>query len=205
MNWNDYEEVWKRQRLPVGADADPADLRRTFESRHRKLAATLLVRDLAEAGAGVFVSGAIVFLWWKTGRQGWPLGLALALILGVTGFFIRERVHARRRRLPPGAPLLTKVEADIAELHHQRRLLLKVRTWYLAPIFASMVDVGATLRFHSPPWGALRDPWIELLFLAFYILLCWLVAAANRREVRRRLDPRIAELEKLRADLLAAP
>ena len=39
MNWNDYEAVWKRQALPVGADADLATLRETFETKRRKMAA----------------------------------------------------------------------------------------------------------------------------------------------------------------------
>ena len=41
MNWNDYEAVWKRQELPVGADADLATLRETFETKRRKMGHTI--------------------------------------------------------------------------------------------------------------------------------------------------------------------
>ena len=203
MNWNDYEAVWKRQELPVGAAADVAALRETFESKHRKLAATLLVRDWIEAAAGIFVSLALAFIWWRQGRTGWPLALAIGLILWVTVFFIRERIRAHRNRLGAEAPLLAKLEADIAELRHQRRLLLGVWTWYLAPCLAAILIVLATVILSVPAW-ALRG---HLLFLLGYLpllgLLLWFVWFINRRAVRRQIEPRLEELEKLHRDLVA--
>jgi hypothetical protein len=137
MNWNDYEGVWKRQELPVGADADLASLRETFETKRRKMAATFFLRDILEASAGVFVSIALAFIWWQQKKAGWPIALAIVLTLGVTGVFIKERIRTRRNRLGPDASLLAKLEADITELGHQRRLLLNVWKWYLAPLAAS--------------------------------------------------------------------
>ena len=204
MNWNDYEAIWKRQEQPVGANADVMALKATFETKRRKLAAALFARDLLEAGTGVVVCFAFAFIWWQAGRAGWPMGLAILLVLGVSGVFIRERFRARRLRLGADATLLAKVEADIDELRHQRNLFLKMRRWYLGPIFAAVLMVNATLYLHARAWEPARDPWFNAGFIGFYLLLSWFAWVINRREVRRRLEPRLEELEKLRRDLLSS-
>lgn len=124
MNLHDFEAIWKRQELPRGAEADLAALRATFAAKNRKLAATLLVRDLAEASAGLLVAAVMGFVGWKLGPTAWPVAVAVALVLGVTGFFLWERVRAHRRKLGAEAAILAKLDADIAELGHQRQLLL---------------------------------------------------------------------------------
>ena len=200
MNWNDYEAVWKRQELPIGATADLASLRETFETKRRKMAATLFARDILEASAGIFVSVALGLAWWQLKKGGWPIGLAIALTLGVTGFFIKERLRAHRNRLGPEASLLDKLDAEIAELDHQRRLLLGVWKWYLAPLAAAIAIVVATIRYNRQPWE--RDPVFLACYGVFCALLFWGVWALNRQAVRRQIDPRLAELEKLRHDIL---
>jgi hypothetical protein len=205
MNWNDYEAVWKRQELPVGADADLASLRKTFETKRRKLYGLLLARDFTEAGAAVFVSAALGFAWWhlgQLGKSGWPMAFAIALFLGVAVFFVRERFRTRRTRLRPDAPLRAKVEADLAELRHQRGLLWNLAGWYLAPIFAAELIVVATIGLQASPWSLQRDPLFLGGLIAFLVIINWGVWVINRRAVRKQLDPRLAELEKLRRDLL---
>ncbi|MDI1249325.1 MAG: hypothetical protein PSV13_10720 [Lacunisphaera sp.] len=203
MNWNDYEAAWKRQELPVGANADLASLRETFETKRRKLAAAIQVRDIAEAGAGLIVAGAYAFFWWQIGRTGWPLGFAIALILGVAGFFVRERFRARRLRLGRAAPLLAKVEADMAELRHQCRLVRTVWAWYLAPCAGAIaIQVWVIVR-RAPAWSPVHEPWVLFGFGVFFALMLWFAWVLNRRALRQRLEPRLAELEKLHRDLLS--
>ena len=213
MNWNDYEAVWKRQELPVGVAADLSELRATFETKRRKLAAILLARDLLEAGAGLFVAGVFAFFWTRMGAAGWPMAFAIALVLGVSGFFVRERIRARRVRAGVAASLLAKVEADIAELQHQRRLLLSVWAWYLGPLAGAIIIVVATvvriLISKAPPGflAALRESpvvlaWIILYFAVILPVCFWGVWALNRRAVRKGIEPRLEELAKLQRDLL---
>lgn len=214
MNWNDYEAAWKRQSLPVGASANVAELRATYETKRRKQAAMLQLRDYLESAAGLLVAGAFAFIAWHMGRDGWPIWLAVGLILGVSAFFLRERRRAHRLRLGPGAAMLAKIEADLAELRHQRGLLLNVGTWYLLPVAGAMgLFCFAALRkmirevppgFFEKLWG---HPWlfgpIAGYFLVLLPLLFWLIWWLNRRAVRQNIEPRIAELEKLRAELTA--
>ena len=204
MNLSDFEAVWKRQELPRGAEADLAALHASFATKNRKLAATLLVRDLAEASAGIFVAVVMGFVGWKLGRTAWPVAVAVAMILGVTGFFLWERVRAHRRKLGAEATMLAKLDADIAELGHQRRLLLSLWKWYLAPLAAAIVILCLTIRAHLPAWSPAREPWFMggyfLLMAALMVVVGWM----NRQAVRRRIEPRLVELEKLRSDLLTS-
>ena len=215
MNWSDYEAVWKRQDLPVGAHADFAVLKETFEKKRRKLAATLFARDILEASAGIFVSGVLGYSWWHMGREGWPMAFAIALILGISGLFVRERFRAHRLRLGTDAPLVAKVEADIAELYHQRHLLLHLWSWYLLPCTGALVIVSATmvrvLIINPPPGVFLSALWENpaalawtILYVAVVLPLCfWGVWKINRRTVRKQIEPRLHELEDLRRSLLS--
>ena len=203
MNWGDWEYVWKRPELPRGAEADVARLGETFDAQSRKRAKALLVRDVMEASAGVVGCVAFAFIWRGLGRAGWPIALAMLLVLGVAGVFVRERFRARRRQLGPDAPRLARVEAEIVDLRHQRDLFLSMWTWYLAPVAAAIWIVCLTIRHSRPAWEIARAPLFLGGYFAFVAVLMWAVWKLNLRAVRRRLEPRLVELEKLRADLLA--
>jgi hypothetical protein len=203
MNWNDYEAVWKRQEPPVGETADLAGLRTTLEARSRKLHGVLLVRDFGEAGAGLLVAAALAFAWWRLGRTAWPMALAIGLLLGISAFFIRERFRARRLRPDADAPMLAKVEADLSLLRRQCRLVRTLWAWYLGPCAAAVaLTVGVIVR-REPKWSPLRDPALLAGLGFLFALVFWFGWELNRRALRRRLEPRLAELEKLRRDILS--
>ena len=203
MNWNDYEAVWKRQELPVGANADLPALFASFESRSRKMHAALMVRDLAEAGAGVLVSGFYVFFWMKMGKGAWPMAIAIVLILGISAIFVRERFRAHLYRRSADAPLLAKVESDIALLRHQRSMVRSLWIWYLGPCSAAMFIQFFVIYRREPAWSPLHEPVILLIFGSFFALLFWFAWEINRRALRKRIVPRLAELEKLHREILS--
>lgn len=212
MNWSDYEAVWKRQELPVGVTSDIATLKNTFETKRRKLATALIVRDWAEASAGILVSLVYARIWWAIGKEAWPLAIALILILGVTTFFVKERMRTHRNRLGAHATLLAKLSADIAELHHQRHLLLTLWWWYLGPIALAIALFAFTVLrvavIQLPPEllaTLLGQPFIWGLLAVTVVgigLLLWFGWVMNRRAVRKRIEPHLDELEKLQRSLL---
>jgi MFS family permease len=201
MNWNDYEAVWKRQKPPIGSTAELPALFATFESRSRKMHGVVKVRDFAEASAGVVGSCIFALLWWKLGKTAWPMAIAIALLLGVSALFIRERFRARRFRLSPEAPLLAKIENDIALLRHQRRMVKALWIWYLGPCAGSTFTVFAVLYRRQPAGSPMRDPAMVMGFGAFFALTYWFAWAINRRALRKEIEPRIEELEKMYHDL----
>jgi hypothetical protein len=204
MNLSDYEAVWKRQELPVGINADPVNLRETFETKRRKMAAAILVRDWME----IMASGVVVvfygFYWRQSGPSGWPMAGAILLVFIVAAFFLRERIRARRLRLGADATLLTKVEADVAELRHQCNLARTVWKWYLAPCAGAIAIHCWVIVQRTPAWSPLRQPLGLLCLGAFFAAVIFFAWVINRRALRKRLEPRLAELEKLRRELLSA-
>jgi flagellar biogenesis protein FliO len=204
MKFSDYEAAWKRQPLPRGADADLRELKQTFETKSRKMAATLLLRDWAEILACGIVVVAYVAFWRNAGQDGWPMGFAILMILWVAGIFLRERLRSRRNRLGADSPLLAKIAADLDELRHQQRLVLRVRLWYIVPcVIAMLIHVTVIVR-RAPEGDPVRHP-VSLLAIVLVIgALCWFVWSINRRAVRLHIEPRIAELEKLQRDQLSA-
>lgn len=194
--------IWKRQEQPRGADADVAQLAQTFDATSRHFARTLFWRNLGEASAGLVVAVVFTLVALRLKHVAWPVFLAVGLVLAVSGFFLWEMARARRMRARPDAPLPVKVAGDIAELRHQRRLLLSLRGWYLLPLAAAMVLFGVSVGLNDPMSAYLLKEPIVIGALATYAGLCaglfGVVWMANRTAVRQRVEPRLAELEKLR-------
>jgi hypothetical protein len=202
MNLSDYEAVWKRQPPPVGANADLTILKQTFEKKSRRQAAHIQVRDYAEASSGIFVAIAYGFHWWQIGPAGWPLAIGILLILWVVAFFIRERLRARRNLARADTTLLVKIAHDLAELQHQRKLCRQVWAWYLAPCVGAMLAQSIVIFQHSKPWSVMREPAGIVSMIILISLPCWFAWLINLRAIRKTIEPRIAELEKLQRALL---
>jgi uncharacterized membrane protein len=110
--------------------------------------------------------------------------------------------------------MTAKIDADLSELRHQHRLLSNIAVWYLAPIGAVWLIVILTMirlgRIHARPGSPtfsdfMGNPYaagfILLYFVVIVPLVFWGTWFVNRRAARRRILPRIEELEKLRRDL----
>jgi hypothetical protein len=213
MNWNDWETIWKRQELPLGAKADLSVIRRTLEDKRLKLERALSLWYTVEGWGSILIALVYVFSWWKLGRDGWPIGFSIVLTLGVSAVFLRERLIARRFQLGSEAPLLARTEAYLARLRHQRRVHLNIGTWYFVPLLAGGLIASGTmhriLSRRDPP-GFTAAVWEDPAARAWVIALVGITAVATlaawvsiRRDVGRRLDPRIEELEKLRREINA--
>jgi membrane protein implicated in regulation of membrane protease activity len=187
MNWDDLTEAWRKQ----PQDSVPSTQYEALKWRDtREFLAALLV-------AFVFGKAAL-----RKGPDGWPLWIATILVLGVAAFFLKERIRAHRKKTGPDASLLEKIDADLGELRHQRQLLLKVGTWYLGPCVLSWLIVMASTGFHGLS-GSLRTPMQMVAYFAGSLVLFWFIWKLNRRAVRKGIEPRIADLERLKNDLIS--
>jgi hypothetical protein len=212
MSWNDWEAAWRRQEPPVGATADVETVKQSFEANRRKLARTVLMRNVIEGGTGIVLTPVMVLITLHYGGAGWPLAISTALLFGVTCVFIVDLVRSFRRRVGPGASMLAKIDAEIAELRHQRRLISTWWAWYLVPGVAAgvigLVTLGRLNYGESPPGfltNLLTTPitlaWIIVLVAIPSYFLCgvWRDLRKAIKNVQLRLD----ELEKLRRYLLS--
>ena len=209
MSWNDWEAAWRRQEPPVGATADVAAIRQTFEAKRRQLACTVLMRNAAEGGTGILLTPVMAAITWHYGKAGWPLAISTVLLFAVTCVFIVDLIRSRRWRVGPGAPLLVQIEAEIAELRHQGRLLRTWWAWYLVPGVAAIVIAFIALgrlNFGAAPPGFLVNLLTTPVTLAWIIILgasfAYALGGAWRdiRQAIKNIQLRIEELEKLRQD-----
>lgn len=213
MNWNDYEAVWKRQELPRGAAADLVEIKQTFEAKRRKMERTILLRNSFEGVGGIVASFVFGWLTWRLGIIGWPIVLGLLLITGGSCVFLCDWWRFRRARSGPEASMLVKLEANIAELRHQRRFIGHMGKWYLTTYVAAMLLIGygfwQQVHRGAPPEfliTLLTTPstaaWIAILLIVPIVGTVWWWLSIQKT-IRLRIDPRLAELEKLQRDLLS--
>lgn len=200
MNWDDLTAIWNRQPREAMPESQLEKLKIAFAKTSRRQARRLFWRDTQELLASAIVIFVLATAAYGKGSAGWPLWISTVLIVGVALFFVRERIRAHRFRTAPNASLLEKIDGDIGELRHQRELLLKVGTWYLAPIILSWFIAMASTRFHGLG-GYLRTPTQMASYFVGSLVLFWLIWKLNQWAVHRKIEPKIADLEKLRNDL----
>jgi len=137
------------------------------------------------------------------GITGWSIILGLGLIAGVSYVFLNDGWRFRRVRSGPEAPLLARLESGIAELRHQRGLIAHIGKWYLTTYLAAVLLIGYGLlqptARRAPP-GMWKSVLTTPSTMAGAIVWWWLDV---QKSTRLRIDPRLAELEKLRGDLLS--
>lgn len=201
MNWNEIEAAWQAQ-LPQFSP--PAWSLAEFEDQRRRLARRLAWRDWSEAGASLVVAGVFGATLWLFAADDWRGWLAVVILLGIAVKFARERRRAARARVQPEASLLVQLEAEIAELRHQRRLLQDVARWYLLPIMAAMALFGWAL-VRSIAAAGVAVEWSPLMLIGLASLalaagVWWL----NRFTVRTWIEPQLAARERAREELSRA-
>lgn len=203
MNWDDLRNTWSRQSLPAWHAPDLAALEREFTAKQRKQSRGAFWRDVNEMAAGVLMAFVYGVVAWFMGPAGWPLVFSILAVLGLSGFFLRERLRVRREQPAVDAPLLVRIDAEIAEQRHQHRLLSTVAFWYLGPcLFAGLVFAGTVLA-HGPKQLAARVGGAAA-FLVIFALTSWGVVWVNRVAVRKVIQPRIQELEQWRKNLIVS-
>jgi hypothetical protein len=198
MNWTEFERTWQDALPRFQAPAWDVG---QFEQQRRRLARTLARRDWLEAGVSFGVAAFFTAVLWPLGLKVGPAWGSVAILVVMGVVFVRERRRARALLPDPGAPLRARVEAEIAELEHQRRLLGGVLWWYVLPFLAV---VGLLLwGVHAAlPGPVTSEAWLRIgWFGATCVGLGGAVVWLNRVAVRRSIEPQLRDLQRLRDEL----
>lgn len=207
MNFDDYESLWRAQPAPFPAvtTAERAFVFDRIRQEARRFDRTIFWRDTREIFVALVLSIQLALSAWHdtgAGHIAWGLWIAVALILGVAINLLIDRRHMPR---PPAAEaaLIEQIDAALAGLQHQARVLSRVPTHYALPLALATMCAGLDSRFQREGLAALWSPG-GFVVIAVSLLVGSFVNWLNRLAVRRVLQPKIAELEQLRRELSSA-
>jgi len=192
--WTGLGEVWRGAEVGPAAAIDTAEIAR----RGKKFARTVAWRNLRELAACVLLLGVSVVQLVDVKRWLDALfpGSMIAAVVYVGAHIVR-----RGRNLDPPAPAATTTEHlayERAQLDRQRRLLLSVRSWYLAPLAVPVVVAYAVTLLEDYLAG--RD-----LLRALPALALGLAIAGGIFVLVDRLNARAAKKLGEKLDALGPP
>jgi hypothetical protein len=141
----------------------------------------------------------------------WPKAGAVAATASVV-FVLGRLLRARREHppVPPDLPTVRWLEAEIADVAAEIRLLRSVVSWYVAPLAVGatswcliLVSVGLSSTPISTARAALAVGTLLVLCGALFGLIGWGVWRVNRLGIERQLWPYAEELRSLRSAVLS--
>ena len=178
---DDLKDAWRR-RLAEGGEEPSRELARVRE-RARALEAVVRRRDWLESGVALAVLPVFTYFALRAGDAVTRVGSA---VLALSCVLIPLRLRAARRRPPdPSLPVATFLRLQLDLVVSQRRLLLTVPLWYLAPL-----GVGVVLFFA----GGSPSPWLTGAYVVIVAVFFHRLYRLNRDAVTSELEPREREL-----------
>jgi hypothetical protein len=178
---DDLKDAWRR-RLAEGGQEPSRELARVRE-RAGALEAGVRRRDWIESGVALALLP--VFAYFAV-RAGDPVSRVGAAVVTLSCLLIPLRLRAARRRTPdPSLPVATFLRLQLDLVVSQRRLLLTVPLWYLAPLGVGVVLFVA---------GASPSPWLTAIYGAIVGVFLYRLYRLNRDAVTAQLEPREREL-----------
>lgn len=191
MNFEDFQKAWQAQdaaaKVTIDADVLLKEVRRNQQSFRR----TIFWRDVREIGVAAvmvpyFIAGGL--------KLSWTLHLCAFGCFVVGAYMLIDRWRQKKTDLQ--GSLKDCAATSLAEVSHQIWLLKNVLWWYLLPIYVPMV-----LFFGWCAWdksGPVTDQVLYLLTLVGFVTLLYAgVYWLNQHAVKKTLEPRRQELEKL--------
>jgi hypothetical protein len=201
MKLDDLKAAWKEE------------IEQSF--RTEDLSMKEIMSDVAEIDRSVrfrdfwmifaLVGGALlhlIFGWLTQEKVDLPSRLSVLLYVVATVAVSVVLLRARRVTRSDDWTLRSRIEIEIEKLEKQQRLWNRVGYWFLLPM---LIAIGLTslggydVRSGNHVAGAMGWMIFAANGVAFGFTF-WIV----RREVKRKLDPVLARLRRLHADLLGA-
>lgn len=200
MKPDEMKQAWQSEASHARLAIDPDLLLAEVRRNERTFAAMIFCRDLREVGVSLLLIPVWIYLGLRQ-QSPWTWWLAIPALLWIAGFMLVDR-HRHSLRPAPQEPLRQQVEASLAQVEHQIRLLRNVLWWYILPFVLPVLAFFAQVT-----WREFGGGWLPMLLAAIpfaitigvFAFVYWL----NQHAVRTTLEPRRRELQALADELNA--
>jgi CubicO group peptidase (beta-lactamase class C family) len=197
MNFETMQKAWQSQdaaaKVTINADVLLKEVRRNQQCFRR----TIFWRDVREVSVAavlvpIFIAGGL--------KVSWVLYLCALGCFVVGAYFVIDRRRQKKTTPDLHGSLKDCAATSLAEVSHQIWLLKNVLWWYLLPIFVPIMLFFGWVTWQLPV--PITTKILRLLpHTSFVVLLYAGIYWLNQFAVKKNLEPRRQELEKLLAGL----
>ena len=193
MNFEDFQKTWQHQdatsKISINTDLLLKEVRRKQQQFRR----TIFWRDVREVGVAALLVPVFIHSGWKIH---WTLYLCAFGCFVVGAFMLLDRWQQKKKTPDLNGSLKDCAATALAEVSHQIWLLKNILWWYLLPIFVPIMMFFGWVAWQVP--GPIVEKLSRLLpHTSFVVLLYAGIYWLNQFAVRKNLEPRRQELEKL--------
>lgn len=190
MNDEEMKRLWQDQPIPP-PEVDIPTLLATAGKKHREFQRAIFWRDFREVAVALVLIP--VFLVFAQDRDAlWTSYLMVLALVFVAGFMWIDGLRWRKATAGPGENIAETVASALAVVEHQIWLLRNILWWYLGPLMGALVIDAVHHLLTSP-----RNPSSFYGPIATYLFVGAVLWWVNQRFVKRDLEPRRSELQKL--------
>jgi len=200
MTFDELQKTWQSQQSSFRLSVDSDMLLREVKRNKKSFETTVFWRDVREGGGSLVMAVVILYfggikgIMWPFGF--WPLLPVALLVAGVGVFIIADRIMQKKKQPVLTESLASCIETSLAEVKHQIWLLKNVIWWYFLPFTVAIAIVYTYIAWKLREVGSIVFLTISGLFAAT-VLAYWGGYHLNQWAVRKKLNPRKAELEQL--------
>ena len=152
-------------------------------------------------GLALGALGYLIFGWLTQENIDLLSRLGVLVFIAATTVMSVALLRARSVNRSDDWTLRSRIEMEIEKLEKQRRLMNRVGYWFLLPML--IANGISLLGGHHARTGSLVPDASGMAIFASYGLVYGFTYWLVRRETKRKLDPVLARLQRLHADLLS--
>ncbi len=194
MKFDALQDIWQSQEAGQKVTIDADMLLKEVQGNKKTFERDVFWRDVREVGVAFLMVPFFIRNGIKDGDWPWYV---LALSVLFIGMFILVDRDKQKKKMPCYSdPLPTCIDTSLRQVNHQIWLLRNILWWYLLPCFA-----GCMLLFIYYVFKYNLSHIIEFVFLGVIVSACVAINVGiyclNQMAVRKHLEPRQQELQKL--------
>lgn len=197
MNLDDFQKSWQSQtaanQISINADVLLNEVRRNQQGFRRMI----FWRDVREVSVATGLVPFFIYGGWKTH---WTLYLCAFACFVVGADMLLDRRQQKKRVLDLPGPLKHCALTALAEVRHQIWLLRNILWWYILPLTVPTLLFFGWCSWNAP-WPAAGRIFSMLLLFGFSLFVDAGIYWLNQWTVKKSLEPRQRDLEKLLAEL----